>query len=126
MNLYRSPYILRSTAVVVLINLNLQAKPLLAHSEHYDKNNQKEQIQPQKQQSKQHNQMHSEIEEKSQSQSSPSAEINPLKEVSKGTSIANESIPISFIPQPGELLLFLLIASPFLLYLLKNRMYHNK
>ena len=70
--------------------------------------------------------MHPEIEEKSRSQPSSSTEITPLKEVSKGTSIANESIPISFIPKPSELLLFLLIASPFLLYFIKNRMYHNK
>ena len=111
------------SAVVGLMGLTLPAKPLLAHSGHHQNTSKPEQP---PQHSDYHNQMHQEIEEQPDTSTSPTAEVYPVEEASKITPSATSSNQFSFIPQPAELVFLLLVASPFLLYLVKKRIYHKE
>ncbi|MGK7872298.1 MAG: hypothetical protein AB4426_02960 [Xenococcaceae cyanobacterium] len=111
------------SAVVGLMGLTLPAKPLLAHSGHHQNTSKPE---PPQQHSEHHNEMHQEIEERPETSTSPTAEVSPVSEVSTITPSAISSNQLSLIPQPAELVFFLLVTSPFLLYSIKKRMYHNE
>ncbi len=129
------------TVLIGAIGLTLPAKPLLAHSEHYE-NTSEEQLNeaseaPQyiEEEEDMEEDLEEYMEEQSEQPSEPPKEMQPeiqeqpetstsqTSEASTQTASATSSAQFNFIPQPAELVFLWLVANPFLLSLVKNIMY---
>lgn len=120
------------TVIIGLIGLTLPAKPLRAHSEHYE-NTSEEQLNEaseaphemeadmEEQPSEAPQEMHQDMPQENEEQ--PETSTSQTSEASTKTLSATSSAQFNFIPQPAELVLLWLVANPFLLSLVKNRIY---
>jgi len=112
MNWHRVSKIIFPLAVVY--QLLLQAQPSIAHSGHQHEPEQKSVGQPP-------SETIPVAPEQPQILPSPPVIVAPVSEVNP-----SNSTPISWLPQPGELLFLLLVTGPFGLFYLKHMLYKRE
>ena len=135
------------TVIIGLSGLTLPAKPLRAHSEHYD-NTSEEQLNeasevpqdmpedmPEDLEEDMQEDLPEDLEEQSDQPSEPPKDMHQeiqaqpetltsqTSEASTKTLSATSSAQFNLTPQPAELVFLWLVANPFLLFLVKNRIY---
>jgi hypothetical protein len=116
----KSNQILIISIVVSLMGLISSTKPSLSHSGH---DHSKPQFEQEEKQSEAQNKINQEMETEV---SNPSTRKSSISEELVKSSSATSSKQFNLRPQPTELIFFLLLASPYLLYTVKKKMYKRE
>ena len=128
-----------ATIIIGFMGLISSIKPSLSHSGHNnspniektqklseEQNSINQEIEKIEKKSSQSNEMPEEIQMQNKTSNPNNTQVSPhSEELVKSPSVIS-SKKFNLIPQPTELVFFLLLASPYLLYTIKNKMYKKE